>query len=284
MKIFNTVSLYDGAEFTEYDIPKGNVHMDNIGFVLLSQSGETRDLIRCLDIAQQHSIITIGIVNVVDSFIARETTCGIYLNAGMEVAVASTKSFTNQCIVLSLLCAWFAQNKNVNIGNIIKDLRKLCVQMEYILSKQDVIQSIANNIDITMSSFLLGKGQLQAIANEGALKLKEIAYMNAQGYSSSALKHGPFALIVPSLPIFIIDVDYENHDKNMSAYNEVKAREANVYLLSCYNETLLDVPQNTTFSGLLVNIYFQLLSYKIALRGNYNPDYPRNLAKVVTVD
>ena len=96
MKIFNTVSLYDGAEFTEYDIPKGNVHMDNIGFVLLSQSGETRDLIRCLDIAQQHSIITIGIVNVVDSFIARETTCGIYLNAGMEVAVASTKSFTNQ--------------------------------------------------------------------------------------------------------------------------------------------------------------------------------------------
>ena len=156
--------------------------------------------------------------------------------------------------------------------------------MEYILSKQDVIQSIANNIDITMSSFLLGKGQLQAIANEGALKLKEIAYMNAQGYSSSALKHGPFALIVPSLPIFIIDVDYENHDKNMSAYNEVKAREANVYLLSCYNETLLDVPQNTTFSGLLVNIYFQLLSYKIALRGNYNPDYPRNLAKVVTVD
>lgn len=279
MRIFDSVSLYDGAEFTEYDIPRGNVAL-----VLLSQSGETRDLIRCLDIAKQHSLVTIGIVNVVDSFIARETTCGIYLNAGMEVAVASTKSFTNQCIVLTLMCLWFAQNKGMNVSNIIKDLRKLCFQMEYVLSKQDIMETVVNNIDISMSSFLLGKGQEQAIANEGSLKLKEIAYMNAQGYSSSALKHGPFALIIPKLPIFIIDVNYEHHDKNMSAYNEVKARGANVYLLSCHEETLFDVPQNATFGGILANVYFQLLSYKLALRGGYNPDYPRNLAKVVTVD
>ena len=279
MKVFDSITLYDGAEFTEYDIPRGNVSL-----VLLSQSGETRDLIRCLDIAKQHSLTTIGIVNVVDSFIARETTCGIYLNAGMEVAVASTKSFTNQCIVLTLLCLWFAQNKGIYNNTIITDLRKLCIQMEYVLSKQDVVNTVINHIDVSTSSFLLGKGQEQAIANEGALKLKEIAYMNAQGYSSSALKHGPFALIIPKLPIFIIDVNYEHHDKNMSAYNEVKARGANVYLISCHEETIFDVPQNTTFGGLLANIYFQLISYKLALRGGYNPDYPRNLAKVVTVD
>lgn len=281
-KMFDSINIYDGAEFTDNDIPRGKV-----GLVLLSQSGETRDLIRCLEIAKQKSIVTIGIVNVVDSFIARETTCGIYLNAGQEVAVASTKSFTNQCIVLTLLCLWFGQNRNVGSSYrsaIITDLRKISMQMEYVLAKQDSLSTLIDSIDVNMSSFILGKGQQQAIANEGALKLKEIAYMHAEGFSSSALKHGPFALIVPNLPIFIIDVENEHHDKNMIAYHEVKARGANAHLISSIVDTKLDVLQNTTFGGIIANIYFQIISYKLALKGKYNPDYPRNLAKVVTVD
>ena len=255
---FQSVQVIDGAEFEEQDLPKS----DKVGLVFLSQSGETRDLIRCLDIAKKHSLLTIGIVNVVDSFIARETDCGIYLNAGQEVAVASTKSFTNQCIVLSLLCTWFSMEDERTTSirkQIINDIRILPIQIESVLNNN--IDKIVELIDISSSCFLLGKGSNQAIANEGALKLKEIAYMHAEGFSSSALKHGPFALIVDNLPIFIIDTNYTHHDKNINAYNELKARGANVHLISSIDKTDMPVPENNTFGGILGNIYFELISY-----------------------
>ena len=141
---------------------------------------------------------------------------------------------------------------------------------------------MAHDIILHKSCFILGKGKDQAIANEAALKMKEIAYIHAEGFSSSALKHGPFALITPNLPIFIIDAEHAYHDKNSNAFHEVNARGANTIIINNTSDLCIDI--NRTFGGVIGNIYFQLLSYEIALLHGINPDFPRNLAKVVTVD
>ena len=287
LDIFDTVVCYDGAEFNIKDIPKKG----KTGVILLSQSGETKDLHRCIQIAKDYDLISIGVVNVIDSLIARETDCGVYLNAGREVAVASTKSFTNQCVVLSMIAVWFSQNRGTCIEKrrkIINDLRNLSFQMQKILDKTGETQHIANIFANKNSVFILGKGKDEAIAKEGALKLKEIAYIHAEGYSSSALKHGPFALIEPELPIIILDINDEYRDKNRNAFQEVSARNAFVLNItdvgSSDNENAIIIEKNTTFGGLLANIYIQLISYYLALAHNNNPDFPRNLAKVVTVE
>jgi glucosamine--fructose-6-phosphate aminotransferase (isomerizing) len=150
--------------------------------------------------------------------------------------------------------------------------------------KQLLAVTMISSIDKTKSFFILGKGSSEAIAKESALKLKEIAYVHAEGFSSSALKHGPFALISPGLPIFIIDTDNKYSDKNSNAYAEVKARDANVLKIGSDNDCHLYIDYNKTFGGLLANIYLQILSLEIALDIGTNPDYPRNLAKVVTVE
>jgi glutamine---fructose-6-phosphate transaminase (isomerizing) len=279
LKVFRTVSVIDGAEFMEYDIP--NI---NTVFILLSQSGETHDLIKCFPILSHYT--TIGVVNVVDSEIARQTTCGVYLNAGKEFAVASTKSFTNQCVVLSLIAVWYAQHKNLchsERRQIITDIRSLSTHIDDVLSLKHSINDIVNQMKDYQSCFILGKGSSHAIALEGALKLKEISYIHAEGYSSSALKHGPFALISSGIPIIILDTDDIYHESNMNAYNETMAREANVITIGFNSDNILSINKNKTFAGVLANIYIQMLSYDIALTKDINPDFPRNLAKVVTV-
>lgn len=284
LDIFHTVVVYDGAEFNVKDIPK----IGNSGILLLSQSGETKDLHRCIQIAKDYDLITIGIVNVIDSMIARESDCGVYLNAGREVAVASTKSFTNQCLVLAMVAIWFSQNKGTYIEKrkkMINDIRNLSFQVQDLCTNLEQIKEIARQLKDKTSLFLLGKGKEEAIAKEGALKLKEVAYIHAEGYSSSALKHGPFALIEEGLPVILIDVEEENRDKNKNTFQEISARNAFVIKITdCRCNDLLIVEKNSTFSGILANIYVQLLSYFIALEKGYNPDFPRNLAKVVTVE
>jgi len=282
LNIFDTVSVYDGADFNVKDIPKNG----ETGLILLSQSGETKDLHRCIQIAKNNNLVTIGIVNVIDSLIARECNCGVYLNAGREVAVASTKSFTNQCIVLTLIAVWFSQNRRTNMElrlQIINDLHYLSLQIQNITSNVNSIMPIVENIKYSKTMFLLGKGKEEAIAKEGALKIKEVAYIHAEGYSSSALKHGPFALIEDKTPIIIFDVDDEHRDKNRNAYEEIKARNAYVVRISDIEGELV-IERNKTFGGLLANVYVQLISYYVALEKGNNPDYPRNLAKVVTVE
>lgn len=287
LDIFDTVVSYDGAEFNIKDIPKKG----KTAIILLSQSGETKDLQRCIQIAKDYDLITIGIVNVIDSQIARETDCGVYLNAGREVSVASTKSFTNQCIVLAMVAVWFSQNMGTAIEKrrkIISDLRNISFQVQNILDNDDYTKNIAKILEKTNSVFILGKGHDEAIAKESSLKLKEIGYIHAEGYSTSSLKHGTFALIEENLPIIIIDVTDEYREKNMNAYQEVKARNAYVIRFTDKNENVgkadLVIEKNSTFGGLLVNIYIQLLSYHVAILKGHNPDYPRNLAKVVTVE
>jgi glucosamine--fructose-6-phosphate aminotransferase (isomerizing) len=300
LDIFDTIISYDGAEFNVKDIPKKG----KTAVILLSQSGETKDLHRCIQIAKDYDLLTIGVVNVIDSQIARETDCGVYLNAGREVAVASTKSFTNQCIVLSMIAVWFSQNRGTAIEKrrkIISDLRNISFQVQSLLDNHDITISAS---DILLKSnyssiFILGKGRDEAIAKEGSLKLKEISYVHAEGYSTSSLKHGTFALIEDNLPIFLIDISDEHRDKNRNAFQEISARNAliirftdvkksnsnlNTVNTNGMNGIDIIVGKNSTYGGLLVNIYIQLISYYMSVLQGNNPDYPRNLAKVVTVE
>jgi glucosamine--fructose-6-phosphate aminotransferase (isomerizing) len=283
LDIFETVVAYDGAEFHVKDIPKKG----NSGIIFLSQSGETKDLHRCIQIAKDYDLISMGVVNVVDSMISRETNCGVYLNAGREVGVASTKSFTNQCVVLSMISIWFSQNRGTCIERrrqMINDLRNLPFHIENIFNNMENLDQFTKSFINQNSCFILGKGKNEAIAKEGALKIKEIAYIHAEGFSSSSLKHGPFALIEENLPIIILDVDDENRDKNKNAYQEILARNAFIMRISDTAEGELKIDKNVTFGGVIANIYIQLLSYTLSVQQGYNPDFPKNLAKVVTVE
>jgi glucosamine--fructose-6-phosphate aminotransferase (isomerizing) len=289
LEMFDTVSLYDGADFSGRDIPRRG----KTAAVLLSQSGETKDLHRCVQIIQDHGLISIGVVNVIDSFIARETNCGVYLNAGREVAVASTKSFTNQCVVLSLLAVWFSQNRGTceeKRRKIIADLHQLPFQMTEVVHPENLrkMENLAEKIRESKSVFLLGKGKEEAIAKEGALKIKEIARIHAEGYSTSALKHGPFGLLEPDLPVIILDIGDEYRDKTSNAIQEVQARETQTIILYDNKENPHPdgcwIEPNQTFGGLLSNICLQLIGYSCAVQKGFSPDYPRNLAKVVTVE
>jgi glucosamine--fructose-6-phosphate aminotransferase (isomerizing) len=285
--VFDTVGVYDGAEFGEKDVPKRGA----VAAIFLSQSGETKDLHRCIEIAKSRDILKIGVVNVVDSMIARETDCGVYLNAGREVAVASTKSFTNQCIILTMISAWFSQLHccyGSSSCSRLQDLYNLPFHLQNALNRLSDVDELIDGWHEKTTVFLLGKGSQEAIAREGSLKIKEIAYIHAEGYSSSALKHGAFALIDQGLPIVLLDIGDEYRDKNQNAYSEIMARGADVLIISdsfdICQEKYLKVDHNPTFGGVIANIYLQWISYLLALKKGNNPDYPRNLAKVVTVE
>ena len=289
---FNTVQAFDGAEFNMNDIPKKG----KTALILLSQSGETKDLHRCIHIAKSHNLFTIGIVNVVDSLIAREVDCGCYLNAGKEVAVASTKSFTSQVILLSMIAIWFAQNNNINKEKRIKyisDLYNLnfCIN-EIFNNLERNIENLVPLFDNNHSCFILGKGQNEAIAHEASLKIKEISYIHCEGYSSSSLKHGPFALLCDNFPVILIMPNDEHYAKNVNAYYEIKSRNANIIVITnkefkdttSETQNVIYIPFNETYNSLLSIIPLQMLAYKLSLSKGINPDMPKNLAKVVTVE
>lgn len=287
---FINVSLYDGGEFTSLDIPRFD--KKKIGYVFLSQSGETKDLHKCFSVID-HESPKIGIVNVVNSMISRQVDCGIYLNAGREVSVASTKSFTNMVIVLYLLAAWFSgnieNNKNKkDTKSIIKSLKILPKQVEEVLDL--TISNVSESISKNKNMFILGKGIGEAVSMEGSLKLKEIAYIHSEGKSSSSLKHGPFALIENKLPILFIHLSSfgeENYVKVENSLTEVSARNSYPIVITDIpnnKNTKIYIPYNEHFGGLLANIVIQKIALEIAYLNRYNPDYPRNLAKVVTVE
>jgi len=279
IEVFESVNLYDASELTKYDLPK-----DNYCTIMLSQSGETRDLIKCFDVLENS--INIGVVNVVNSEISKRTSCGVYLNAGKEISVASTKSFTNQCIVLSLISVWFSQNKGTHSGlrkQIIHDLRNISYDIKCVLNNINKVNELVQYFNHS-SLFLLGKSFDYAIAKEGSLKLKEVSYKHAEGYNSGALKHGPFALIDETVSTIIIDTCSEYHDANINALNEIQSRMGTIIYLSNTKDSMLPINRNITFGSLLVNVYIQYLSYLLGIKNGHNPDFPKNLAKVVTVD
>jgi len=293
---FNSVQVIDGGEFDITDLPKN----DNNGIILLSQSGETRDLLNAIETIKNNKINAhlIGVINVVDSMITREVSCGVYLNSGREVGVASTKVFTSQIIVLYLIAIWFSQTRSINIDErrkLIHDIKLLPDNiMACISSVHDQIKAVAQNIYMKDHIFILGKGISEAIAKEGALKIKELSYIHAEGYSSSALKHGPYSLIEDGTCVIIINPDDEHYCKNCSVIEELKSR--NAYVISITDTTnvthinsnkadiIINIPSNNNFVYLLSVIPFQLLAYELAFLRKVDIDMPRNLAKSVTTD
>jgi glucosamine--fructose-6-phosphate aminotransferase (isomerizing) len=287
---FNTVQVFDGAEFNEQDIPI----VGNTAFILVSQSGETKDLHRCIEISKNNNITTIGIVNVVDSLIAREVDCGIYCNAGKEVGVASTKAFTSQVVCLSMAAIWFSTLQNINEKKrvrMVSDLHNLSADIKLTLELcSENIKEYIPKINKS-NMFLLGKGSDEFIAKEGSLKIKEISYIHSEGYSSSSLKHGPFALLDENFPVIILNMDQSHRAKTLNCYQEVSSRNAPVLLItndiSISSEVSCDiiyVPENKSYSSLLGIIPIQLLAYYLSISKGINPDKPKNLAKVVTVE
>ena len=285
---FNTVQVYDGAEFESSDIAKEG----KTCFILVSQSGETKDLHRCINIINKTDNIILGVVNVQDSLIARESHCGVYLNAGREVAVASTKAFTSQIIVLSLIAIWFSQIHNsyesFREEHIIA-IRQLTTQVKETIDMcKPICEKLAKELKDKLSMFILGKDKSYAIAREGSLKIKEITYIHAEGYPGSSLKHGPFGLLEKDFPVILMAPKDSTYAKMTNVYEEVKSRHAKVYFITddkdCKYENKIVYPSNKHYNYLLSVIPLQLLAYYISLEKGYNPDFPRNLAKVVTVE
>ena len=288
---FNTVQLFDGADFTLNDVPKNGV----TALVLISQSGETCDLYRCVEIAKNNNLFTIGIINVVDSLIAREVNCGIYCNAGREMGVASTKVFTSQVVCLSLMAIWFSQLAGINElarTNILKDLKNLSSDIKNTLIdiKDDIIR-IALLFKKYNNLFLLGKGTDECIANEGSLKIKEISYIHSEGYSASALKHGPFALLDEQFPVILLNCMEEHNAKIYNCFEEIHSRKSPLIVITNNKNIsltkeceIIKVNYNKSYASLLGILPLQLLAYYISIERGINPDIPKNLAKVVTVE
>jgi glucosamine--fructose-6-phosphate aminotransferase (isomerizing) len=289
---FYNVQVFDGAELNKYDIPK----IGKTAFILISQSGETKDLHRCIEIAKELNIITIGVINIVDSLIAREVDCGVYCYANREMGVASTKAFTSQVICLSMIAIWFSQIHNINENKrikIIKDLQNLSNDFKntiHIIDKN--IKKIALEFTQYNNLFLLGKGTDEYIAKEGSLKIKEISYIHAEGYSASSLKHGPFALLDENFPTIILNCNQEHTTKILNCFEEVHSRNSKIIFITNNNNiniiknntTIINIPNNNSYSSLLGIIPLQLLAYYLSISKNINPDIPKNLAKVVTVE
>lgn len=285
----STFEVIDGADFEEKDIPYNR----NILIILLSQSGETKDLYRSLIIAKNNKIQTMGIINVENSLIAREVDTVLYLKAGREHAVASTKSFTNQIVMLLMVSLWIAYNKG-NINYLLKYVNaiyNLPVEFQRIInqSSKDILK-ILFLFENQHSCFILGKQISEWIAKEGSLKIKEISYIHSEGFSAAALKHGPFALLTFNVPVILLATDDNYYSKIDNATAEIKARYAKVIHIT--NKKIINNNVDFTFFFETESILFPLLSivplqflaYHLALMKGNNPDYPRNLAKVVTVE
>jgi glucosamine--fructose-6-phosphate aminotransferase (isomerizing) len=297
-----TVTAIDGSEFMASDIP---LHQESKTIaVFLSQSGETKDLYRALKICKsQNVLLTIGVVNVVDSLIAREVDCGCYLNAGREVGVASTKAFTSQVVILSMIAINFSQIHNINKKkrkHYINSLRQLSQNIrEVINSAEDSSKSIAKILVDKTDMFILGKGPIISVAEEAALKTKEIGYIHSEAYGGNALRHGPYALIESGTPIVFLcptDSSFINMMDNESYFNlinntieEVKSREAltimvtdSEYITSKVDH-IIKIPNNPHYQGVLCNIPMQLIAYYLSVFKGNNPDKPRHLSKCVSV-
>ena len=288
--VFNTVQCFDASEFTKKNIP----NRGKILSIVCSQSGETRDIIKCIDICKSANCILLGVVNVVDSLIATMVDCGVYLNAGQEIAVASTKSFTSTLIVLSLMSMWFKE-KLQNIP-IINSLRSLPNHIEKLLDNDSIKTQCKNivefiNTNNIQSIFILGREKMFPIAREISLKIKEITYIHAEGYSAGSLKHGPFALL-DNKTLTILLIDKKNKHLLSSTYHEITSRNTHCCVVNDYewdlteiqNNLILNLPNISYYQEIIFSIALQYLTYTLSISKNINPDKPRNLAKVVTVE
>jgi glucosamine--fructose-6-phosphate aminotransferase (isomerizing) len=264
--------------------------------IAISQSGETADTLAAVQEAKQKNATVLGIVNVVGSSIARQTDAGVYIHAGPEIGVASTKAFTSQLVVLTLISLLLGRMRNLSKIEgiqIARGIKELPEKVEKILEKADQIKEIAREFKYSRNFLYLGRGYNFPVALEGALKLKEISYIHAEGYPSAEMKHGPIALIDENMPVVFIAPKDEIYDKVISNIEEVRSRKGRVIAIATendetitrYAERVIYIPDTLPMlTPILTVIPLQLLAYYIAVELGCNVDQPRNLAKSVTVE
>lgn len=265
--------------------------------IALSQSGETADTMAALELAKKKGAMIYGIVNSVGSSIARLTDAGSYIHAGPEIGVASTKAFTGQVTVLSLLALTLARKlstiSNTYFQRLVSELELIPAKVEEALKANEHIKYIAGEIKDHHNALYLGRGYNFPVALEGALKLKEISYIHAEGYPAAEMKHGPIALIDENMPVIVVATNKSAYEKIVSNVQEVIARKGRVIAvvnqgeeaISKIADHVIEIPDTEEpFSPLLSVIPLQLLSYHIAVELGRNVDQPRNLAKSVTVE
>ncbi|MBL7705904.1 MAG: glutamine--fructose-6-phosphate transaminase (isomerizing) [Taibaiella sp.] len=265
--------------------------------IAISQSGETADTLAAIEIAKERQALVYGICNVIGSSIARATHAGSYTHAGPEIGVASTKAFTTQVVILTLMALQLAQQKGTislsYLRQVLYELENLHEKLEATLKLDSHIKEIASKIKDVENALYLGRGYNFPVALEGALKLKEISYIHAEGYPAAEMKHGPIALIDENLPVIILATNESAYEKIVSNVQEVKARKGIVIAVVNEGDTqikqmadyVIEVPKTEeVLSPLVTMIPLQLLSYHIAVMRGANVDQPRNLAKSVTVE
>ncbi len=264
--------------------------------ILISQSGETADTLAALRTAKEKGALVMGICNVVGSTIARETLCGMYTHAGPEVGVASTKAFTAQVIMLYMLALALSRGRTLSQDEItinLRELSRLPEKASRILELDSQIKDIAERFKDARNALYLGRGYNFPVALEGALKLKEISYIHAEGYPAAEMKHGPIALIDKDMPVIFIATRDSTYAKILSNIEEVRSRKGRVIAIanegdqevSRLAEHVIYIPQSSgPITPLLTVIPLQLLAYHIATLRGCNVDRPRNLAKSVTVE
>ena len=264
--------------------------------IVVSQSGETADTLAALKIAKEHGSDTLGIINVVESSIARAAHQVLYTKAGAEIAVATTKAYSSQIALLSLIALNIANNKTMKqeeVLEVLKGIRALPTQMQSVLNEREHYKEIAEKIYDHDSIFFIGRDIDYALSMEGSLKLKEISYINSQAYAAGELKHGTISLIEEGTPVIALVTEEKIAEKTISNIKEVKARGAKVILVASeninisgdfYDELILVPDANKLIKPMLTVIPLQMLSYEIAKLRGCDIDKPKNLAKSVTVE
>ena len=272
------------------------IYKDDV-VIAISQSGETADTLAAIKLAKENGAFVFGVCNVVGSSISRETHAGAYTHAGPEIGVASTKAFTTQITVLTMLALRLAKAKgtmsNSDYQRNLFELELMPEKVQEALSTNDVAKQIAEIYKDAPNCLYLGRGYNFPVALEGALKLKEISYIHAEGYPAAEMKHGPIALIDESMPVIVIAPNQGHYDKVVSNIQEIKARSGKIIAVVTKGDTqvraladhVIEIPETSEpFTPLLTTIPLQLLSYHIAVLRGCNVDQPRNLAKSVTVE
>ncbi|TWI98811.1 glucosamine--fructose-6-phosphate aminotransferase (isomerizing) [Mucilaginibacter frigoritolerans] len=265
--------------------------------IAISQSGETADTMAAIELAKEKGATIFGICNVVGASIPRTTHAGVYTHAGPEIGVASTKAFTAQVTVLTLMAFYIAQQRGTitqsKLVEHLTELNNIPELVEKALKSNDHIKKIAAKFKDSANCLFLGRGSSFPVALEGALKLKEISYIHAEGYPAAEMKHGPIALIDDDMPVVFIATKDSSYEKVISNIQEVKARKGHVIAIVTEGDTevkgmadfVIEIPQtDEAFVPLLATIPLQLLAYHIAVMRGCNVDQPRNLAKSVTVE
>lgn len=265
--------------------------------IAVSQSGETADTLAALELAKSKGATILGICNVVGSSISRITDAGSYTHAGPEIGVASTKAFTAQVTVLTLMALSLAHKKGTvsesKFRKLLSELEAIPAKVQRVLEKNDMIEYISEQYKDANNALYLGRGSSFPVALEGALKLKEISYIHAEGYPAAEMKHGPIALIDEEMPVFVIATKGTSYEKVVSNIQEVKARKGKIIAIVTEGDVqvkaiadhVIEIPETDEhLVPLLATIPLQLLSYHIAVMRGCNVDQPRNLAKSVTVE